>query len=932
MASLRESKDRIRQAINSEVDAFDALLTGKVAELERTLLDRTNTFAAEKDRYIQETETLRTKALKYDELEAQNGRLSAELEAIREYQHRRRVSDPEDDIKTAEEKDTNPLIGRVLDAIPIEEYRRVKDELDSSEHAYGRLVGAHNILQSKVRYYKDMTKQWREYTKRWVSKDPTKRAKLVAPVAPKQTSHVMIAQEQSSSSPPTPPAFPSGITLSTRDVSRSTSPQQQGTVPSNDSNHGKDAHMEQENSIEALKRDITATQSALDLGHQVDVADSTESAGDSDWIPRSAEQLRTPNKGASSHDKVPSPLPIEPDIGSSPVVVYERSLKRKRPSRGTEEDIHVHEDTALHTDRTTKAQNVKNEQPYSSPLPAVPTLPSGGVHDSLDLDDVGDRVETPKKHQQREKFRVRSSLLRLPASSSDDHGMLDDILDKVPHGGYEAQSWAAMGDKDPSLSDNATPCLKINDTRRYNPEVMKQDRRASKYAKRAQFQAHNDKIVGRIEADKQDSGDVTRPSAKKSKLLLAAAYPTPATAEPYRSRTPKGRREQEKRIAQLASPILRPTDPNAHVLPRTSDEAAPRKRLVPPSRRDRGAAHVPSLAEDGEDDCVTSNDRALSKGNKPAVQVGSEATAKASAKVLDIYHRLGTLLSEQSPTKSAIGSKNVDLTGLLPYSKTPSSKALQDAGPLGLTTPQSMPAKKSETNGQLQGRSIQSARKNEGQISNTRNDLEKGIGKRSTPQTMSRNPQSLDDPLVVRPEHEPLRARPVHRLNLDDFKINPAYSDYAYQEPIRTHEEKRAVGGCTDRYCLRCKDQRKFVEHSGYQTLRKPGESADEADQRIMEDFVGGDKTRLKSLSKEEQKETLWQAKTKEFADMYGKHRQAFPRAWEVPGLWDVDFPTTQEGEENRKAARIMEREKVEERYFEALRRGGKYVFADEVK
>ena len=72
------------------------------------------------------------------------------------------------------------------------------------------------------------------------------------------------------------------------------------------------------------------------------------------------------------------------------------------------------------------------------------------------------------------------------------------------------------------------------------------------------------------------------------------------------------------------------------------------------------------------------------------------------------------------------------------------------------------------------------------------------------------------------------------------------------------------------------------------------------------------------------------EAKVKEFANRYGCHRQAFSRTREPPGLWQVDFPTTQEEAENRAAADVMEREKVQERYWEATRPNGKWMFADE--
>lgn len=909
--------------INEQFDRIRVLILGNIG---------TNAFVVEKDQYVQEIGTLRTKAAKVDHLEAENCRLTIELDAIREYQQRWLGLDEGQHVSGSRERDADsPTERDVTTTVHIEDYRRVKEELESSERDYGKLVGAHNILQSKVRYYKDMTKQWREYTKRWVSKDATKRAKLVTTVTPKQTSP-MLAREQGPSSAPTPPAFPPGITPSVSDSSRSTSPQQPGSVGSTILQISKYAIAEQEESMEALRTDIVATQSALDHGHRTDVGETTASSDDSDWIPRSADHFKAlPSRDLDYRDGALLP-PAEHDGGSSPVVVFERPVKRKRPTRNQEEHFRVHEDDILHTKGITRPQPLKNEQHTSSPLPITASLPIGGGHDSLDLDDVGDHLNTPKKRQRMERDRLRSSMLAPPASSLEDQGMLDGVQDNATDQGKGVDLSSAKREEGTALFKNTSCQSNVNETCQHDPVGMEQERRARKYAKRAQLQAHNDRVVGRIEAEHQIPSNGAVPRASESMSPSAKAYPTPATTAPNRSHTPKGRRDQEQRKAELASPILRPTDPNAQILPRTSEDAAHHKRSIPPSRRDRGAAHVPALAEDGEDAFAKNNKQAALKERTTAKQIDSDATAKKFVKAPDIHRRLGILLTEPSPAKSAIGSEDLDLTGVNPSLKTPGSRMVQMARLPAPTTPQSMLARTSDTRHQVERRSIQGTDSNVDNIINVRNDSEKATTKRLTPQSTSRIFPSLNFPPVDHPEHEPLRARPLHRLTVDDFRINPAYSDFAYREPIRTLDEKRAVGGCTDRHCHRCKDQRQFVQESGYQTLRKPGESADEADERILEDFVGGDNRRLKRMTKEERTEMLWQAKAKEFADQYGKHRQAFARPRDAPGLWDVDFPNTQEEERRREAARLIDKEDAKERYFEALKTGGKYVFADEVK
>ncbi|KAJ9622444.1 hypothetical protein H2203_006666 [Taxawa tesnikishii (nom. ined.)] len=54
-------------------------------------------------------------------------------------------------------------------------------------------------------------------------------------------------------------------------------------------------------------------------------------------------------------------------------------------------------------------------------------------------------------------------------------------------------------------------------------------------------------------------------------------------------------------------------------------------------------------------------------------------------------------------------------------------------------------------------------------------------------QSHNKDEDEEGSPPPARPEDEPLRSRPLARLNLDDFKINPSYtgSDFAFSETIR---------------------------------------------------------------------------------------------------------------------------------------------------
>lgn len=189
----------------------------------------------------------------------------------------------------------------------------------------------------------------------------------------------------------------------------------------------------------------------------------------------------------------------------------------------------------------------------------------------------------------------------------------------------------------------------------------------------------------------------------------------------------------------------------------------------------------------------------------------------------------------------------------------------------------------------------------------------------------------------TRPEDEPLRLRPVASLTLNDFKINPTYNhglDYAFSEVIRNRDERQCLPGCTRPDC--CGNSfRKVIEIGGALAGPKPGlwdNNEDlEADQRLLEQYLGSDaRNRLRRMTMEQKKEMLMEAHVERMAQKHGRHKAAFARRVTPPGFWDADFPSSQEAEKNKRRAEEMEREKVQERYNEAMRDGGRWMFRDE--
>ncbi|KAI1824586.1 DNA repair protein endonuclease SAE2/CtIP C-terminus-domain-containing protein [Xylaria intraflava] len=170
-----------------------------------------------------------------------------------------------------------------------------------------------------------------------------------------------------------------------------------------------------------------------------------------------------------------------------------------------------------------------------------------------------------------------------------------------------------------------------------------------------------------------------------------------------------------------------------------------------------------------------------------------------------------------------------------------------------------------------------------------------------------------------------LRQTPKASLRLDDFKVNPHANegyDYAYTDVVRKQNDRACLQGCIKENCC----GRKF---RGLAKACRAGTSPSEFVSQL-ESYLGENCHRLSTMSASE-KESLWvEAKMKELANTSGKHRHRYPRMPTPPGFWRADFPTTQEGEEYNEEAAKLERQLVEERYREAMRPGGLWVFRDE--
>ncbi|KAF2711009.1 SAE2-domain-containing protein [Pleomassaria siparia CBS 279.74] len=172
----------------------------------------------------------------------------------------------------------------------------------------------------------------------------------------------------------------------------------------------------------------------------------------------------------------------------------------------------------------------------------------------------------------------------------------------------------------------------------------------------------------------------------------------------------------------------------------------------------------------------------------------------------------------------------------------------------------------------------------------------------------------------------PLRSRPKSELTASDFKANPAFNSgysYAFSETIRKRADRACLPGCTRIECC----------GSAFRALAAASEPLSRsAEEELLEEYLGDayDSMNLTQMDSSERKELVLQARTRQMSKQHGRHRQAYERHTTPPGFWRVDFPTTQEEVEDRNKAAELERRVVDERWMEAMRKGGRWMFRDE--
>lgn len=755
----------------------------------------------------------------------------------------------------------------------------VENFVPRSQHAalqteYERVSRARDMLESRCRRYKEILKEWREYEKIWIMKRGPRSSVQEVPADTSFQAEIYKPADR-----PTPPVPPEAFTPN----------------PSHTASRATSTASEVSDALTARPQHHGGHNSGTSRTPTSCLAIMTPSG-----VPNAQEKAATPTH-IMLHSGAPEGLQRPKDdqvaqIGLSasmirdegddePVIVSERCLKRKRPVSEQKTNIEVRVDT-----------NVKEEAASSSPIVAVSSRHLHGVHDSLDLDDIGLSVNTPKKTRHLDQT---SLLPSLGVGSRTD--LPPARLGRSPQPGEVA------------LYD--IPTMEDGDNMRQSTSVTK--------ATVGCLPTGNANGIGGIREECYGKGYQPRNKAAGRDAIGAHQDQRQATSvmlgmyhivDSSSKLVPQGDDDGGYSSADSREHgVLRPRDPN--ILPRSN---IGKSRPLRPSRQHQVAMNVSALAEDDSESTYLKTYRRTGYGATPSGAKGEgQMNNLSKAKSPGIHRRLSALLNEPSPEKV-----------VLPHSKHVAVIERTDQHP---ETPPTV----------SKGASVHRA-KHDFFTTRIRRALQqpqdKPISLSRTP-SMKKNPlggiADVDDPPNVSPEQEPLRVRSVDRLRLTDFKLNNKHSEFVFYETIRKHDEKRKVGGCTDPFCDRCKEISRFAEmteHVTPTTSKLFNSSPIDiviAEQQLIEEFVGHDRQRLEALSPTERQQILKKAREKNFVDMYGKHRQLHNRAVSPPGYWETEFPSTQQEAENREAARVIEKARIKERYEEAMR-GGLWKFADE--
>ncbi|KAI4234492.1 MAG: hypothetical protein LQ349_003760 [Xanthoria aureola] len=602
--------------------------------------------------------------------------------------------------------------------------------------------------------------------------------------------------------------------------------------------------------------------------------DDAETSDESDHLaaakdPANVNGLPKNNELSTSHPPMKKSQSEEPVITRETAVSVPAKRKRDRSPANA----------------SRRPNPMKEEILASSPIVSSTRRSNAVLQESIDLDELSGDIYTPRKDRSKRQQIYRTRSLSPP---------IQPILD--------ARSPKKNGPKNPDIP---------NETCNSDLAISEDEKDAVDDIAEVQDDAYYKRLGEEYAAQIQNSDKWKREEQMRTKqrphnTRQLSKYRNMTSAEMWH---PSAAMQKQMNHTH----VLQPTDVNV-VLPRTNDIPQNKKRKSNP-RSDHGVRYIQQLAEDGEKNLDTENEPPVGGPRDPVV--GSKRSGEGLASLINIeaeerQRRLDQLLTRPSPEKPLLNANMAQVSNVPSTFKAHKFFPDQVAGGAAPKTP----------NFPREDRS------------NAR-DLKRLVLKPvNTPDY--RSPYAKPSSKKPTKDLEPaLRFRPLSQLALNDFKINPNHNqgyDYAFKEVVRKQDQRKCLPGCTRLDCCGAIFRKMAATMSNhfYHTSRLPNSSQEYDEQGMMEDYLGDQAWRLKSMSTKDKAETLLQAKTKIMADHYGRHRESYAREPSPVGYWDVDMPTSQEAAEMGRLAEMRTRKKVEERYHEAVKQDGQWKFRDE--
>lgn len=170
-----------------------------------------------------------------------------------------------------------------------------------------------------------------------------------------------------------------------------------------------------------------------------------------------------------------------------------------------------------------------------------------------------------------------------------------------------------------------------------------------------------------------------------------------------------------------------------------------------------------------------------------------------------------------------------------------------------------------------------------------------------------------------------LRSLPLDALQLDHFKLNPNFKGPYLRaiDPNIRRPQRRCPPGCKRVDC--CGDKvRKTVELGGVQLSGR-------SDETVLCEYLGSRwQEIMATYEPERRRDVLIHAHAVSFAATAQMREPDHDRARTPPGFWRMNMPTTQENEQDIRQAKEIDARLIKERWQEANRHNGRWMFRDE--